>query len=211
MQLLTAFLQILAAVAGVAAQSQAPRDLFDQLFDRTLAKRQSIQSIRARFTETTVSSLLARPLVSHGIVVAAPPARVLMTYTDPERRIVLIDRKSLTVVWPDRGQRETIDIAQMQKRIDQYFTQATVAQLRGMFEITAAADSVLRDTDRVDMVPKRKQIRQGLERLELWIDRETLMLAQMRMELADGDTKTIRLEDVAVNVPITDDTFRVPR
>jgi len=211
MQLLTAFLQILAAVAGVAAQSQAPRDLFDQLFDRTLAKRQSIQSIRARFTETTVSSLLARPLVSHGIVVAAPPARVLMTYTDPERRIVLIDRKSLTVVWPDRGQRETIDIAQMQKRIDQYFTQATVAQLRGMFEITAAADSVLRDTDRVDMVPKRKQIRQGLERLELWIDRETLMLAQMRMVLADGDTKTIRLEDVAVNVPITDDTFRVPR
>jgi len=211
MQLLTAFLQILAAVAGVAAQSQAPRDLFDQLFDRTLAKRQSIQSIRARFTETTVSSLLARPLVSHGIVVAAPPARVLMTYTDPERRIVLIDRKSLTVIWPDRGQRETIDIAQMQKRIDQYFTQATVAQLRGMFEITAAADSVLRDTDRVDMVPKRKQIRQGLERLELWIDRETLMLAQMRMELADGDTKTIRLEDVAVNVPITDDTFRVPR
>lgn len=211
MQQLTAFLQILAAVAGVAAQSQPPRDLFDQLFDRTLAKRQSIQSIRARFTETTVSSLLARPLVSHGIVVAAPPARVLMTYTDPERRIVLIDRKSLTVTWPDRGQRETIDIAQMQKRIDQYFTQATVAQLRGMFEIRAAADGVLRDTDRVDMVPKRKQIRQGLERLELWIDRETLMLAQMRMVLADGDTKTIRLEDVAVNVPITDDTFRVPR
>jgi outer membrane lipoprotein-sorting protein len=211
MQQLTAFLQILAAVAGVAAQSQAPRDLFDQLFDRTLAKRQSIQSIRARFTETTVSSLLAKPLVAHGIVVAAPPARVLMTYTDPERRIVLIDRKSLNVIWPDRGQRETIDIAQMQKRIDQYFTQATVAQLRGMFEIKAAADSVLRDTDRVDMVPKRKQIRQGLERLELWIDRETLMLAQMRMVLADGDTKTIRLAEVAVNVPITDDTFRVPR
>ena len=50
------------------------------------------------------------------------------------------------------------------------------------------------------MRPKRKQIREGLERLELWIDRDTLMLAQMRMSFPGGDTKTIRLEDLAVNV-----------
>jgi outer membrane lipoprotein-sorting protein len=205
-----AILQIL-AVATVIAQSQAPRDLFDQLFARTLAKRQSIHSIRARFTETTVSTLLAKPIVSHGTVVAAPPARVLMTYTDPERRIVLIDGKFLNVMWPDRRERETIDIGQMQKRIDQYFTRATLGQLRGLFEITAEPDSVLRGTDRVEMRPKRKQIRQGLERLELWIERESLMLAQMRMIFPGGDTTTIRLEEVTVNVPIMDDTFRVPR
>ena len=208
---LVACLQILAPVAALAASSQPARDRFDDLFARTLAKRQSIQSIRAKFTETTVSSLLAKPLVAHGTVIAAPPARVLMTYTDPERRIVLIDGKSLNVIWPDRNERETIDIARMQKRIDQYFTQATLNQLRGMFTITAEPDSVLRAADRVDMRPKRKQIREGLERLELWIDRDTLMLAQMRMSFPGGDTKTIRLEDLAVNVPIADETFRVPR
>ena len=202
-------LQLFAAAALVASQAPAPNDSFDQLFARTLAKRQSIHSIRARFTETTTSSLLERPLVSHGTVIAAPPSRVLMTYTDPERRAIAIDSKSLLVDWPDRREREKIDISQMQKRIDQYFTHATIGQLRSMFDITAQPDSVIRETDRVDMRPKRKQIKEGLERLEIWIDRESLLLVQLQMTFAGGDRKTIRLDDVTVNVPITDEIFLI--
>ena len=202
-------LQLFAAAALVASQATVQKDLFDQLFARTLEKRQSIHSIRARFTETTTSSLLERPLVSHGTVIAAPPSRVLMTYTDPERRAVAIDSRSLLVDWPDRREREKIDISQMQKRIDQYFTHATIGQLRSMFEITAQPDSVIRETDRVDMRPKRKQIKEGLERLEIWIDRESLLLVQLQMTFAGGDRKTIRLDDVTVNVPVTDEMFLI--
>jgi outer membrane lipoprotein-sorting protein len=202
-------LQLVAAAALVASQAPVQKDLFDQLFARTLEKRQSIHSIRARFTETTTSSLLERPLVSHGTVIAAPPSRVLMTYTDPERRAIAIDSKSLLVDWPDRREREKIDISQMQKRIDQYFTHATIGQLRSMFDITAQPDSVIRESDRVDMRPKRKQIKEGLERLEIWIDRESLLLVQLQMTFAGGDRKTIRLDDVTVNVPITDEMFLI--
>ena len=209
MLLASALLHLTAAVALVASQATAPGDLFDQLFARTLAKRQSIQSIRARFTETTTSSLLEKPLVSHGTVIAAPPSRVLMTYTDSERRTVAIDGKALVVSWPDRRERETIDISQTQKRIDQYFTQASIGQLRSMFEIAAQPDSAIRGTDRVDMRPRRKQIKEGLDRLELWIDRESLLLVQMQMTFPGGDRKTIRLEDVVVNAPVNDGTFRI--
>ena len=188
---LPALLLILSTAVIAAAHVQKPVDPFDRLFARTLATRQSIHSIRATFTETDVSSLLAKPLVSHGVVVAAPPARVLMTYTDPARRIVLIDGTSLTVVWPDTNERERVDIARTQKRIDQYFTQASLAELRGLFEITTEPDSLLRETDRVDMRPKPKRIRAGLDRLELWIDRETLLPAQMRMIFPGGDAKTV--------------------
>ena len=209
MLLASALLHLTAAVALVASKATAPGDLFDQLFARTLAKRQSIQSIRARFTETTTSSLLEKPLVSHGTVIAAPPSRVLMTYTDPERRTVAIDSKTLLVSWPDRRERETIDISRTQKRIDQYFTQASIGQLRSMFEIAAQPDSAIRGTDRVDMRPRRKQIKEGLDRLELWIDRESLLLVQMQMTFPGGDRKTIRLEDVVVNAPVNDGTFRI--
>jgi outer membrane lipoprotein-sorting protein len=202
-------LQLFTAAALVAAQTPAAKDSFDALFARTLEKRQSIHSIRARFTETTTSSLLEKPLVSHGTVLAAPPLRVLMTYTDPERRMIAIDAKSLVVAWPDRHERETIDISQTQKRIDQYFTHASIGQLRSMFEITAASDPAIRGTDRLDMRPKRKQIKEGLERLEIWIDRETLLMVQLQMTFPGGDRKTIRLDDVAVNVPVTDDMFRI--
>jgi outer membrane lipoprotein-sorting protein len=201
----------MASAAIVSAQKPAPNDLFDRLFEKSLVRRESIHSIRAKFTETSVSTLLEKPLVARGTVVAAPPARVMMTYTEPERRLVAIDGKTLTVVWPDRHERETIDIAQMQKRIDHYFTQADVAQLRSMFDIRAEPDTTLPRTDRVDMQPKRKQIKEGLERLRLWIDRDTLLLSQMEMTFRGGDKKTIRLEDVEVNVPVTDDDFRIKR
>lgn len=209
MMRLVAVLALIVTSLAMSAQDTRPRDLFEELFARTMVKRQSIHSIRAKFIETTTSSLLQRPLVAHGTVVAAPPMHVLMTYTDPERRLVLIDATSLTIVWPDRNEREKIDIEQTQKRIDQYFTQASLAQLRSMFDIDAEPDRLLAGTDRVEMRPKRKQIKEGLEKLELWIDRETLLLQQMQMSFPAGDTKTIRLEDVTVNGPITDETFRI--
>jgi outer membrane lipoprotein-sorting protein len=210
MLLLPALVQVIALAALIASQGAASKDLFDQIFNRTLARRQSTHSIRARFTETTTSSLLAKPLVSHGTLVAALPARVLMTYADSERRTVAIDEKTLVVAWPDRQERERIDISRIQKRIDQYFAQATIAQLRSMFEITAEADTVLQETDRIDMRPKRKQINEGLERLELWIDRARLLPVQMQMTFPGGDRKTIKLEEVVVNPPVTEETFRIP-
>jgi outer membrane lipoprotein-sorting protein len=204
--LVTALLHLLISIAAPPA---AKDDLFTQLFDRSVIAQQSIKSIQARFTETTTSSLLDRPIVTHGTIVAAPPARVLMTYTEPERRTITMDGKSLLVAWPDRGQREKIDISQTQKRIDQYFSHASVDQLRSMFDIVAEHEPGKRDIDRIDMRPKRKQIKQGLERLELWIDTQRNLLVQMQMTFPGGDRKTIVLEDILVNVPVTDDLFRV--
>ena len=84
-----------------------------------------MRSIRARFTETTTSSLLVKPLVAHGTVIGASPARVRMTYTDPEAKTIAMDGKTLLVAWAGRRERERIDITDMQKRIDQYFTRAS--------------------------------------------------------------------------------------
>jgi outer membrane lipoprotein-sorting protein len=199
----------LAAMALLSSHLAGPPDVFDQLYAQTLAKRQSLRSMRAQFTETTTSALLETPLVSHGTIIAAPPARVLMTYTRPERRTITLDGTSLVVVWPGRDEREKIDISQTRNRIDHYFTQATPAQLRSMFDIHAEPDAGVPDTIRVAMRPKRKAMREGLERLELWIDRESLVLTQMLMTFPGGETKRITLDSIETNVPVTDETFRI--
>jgi outer membrane lipoprotein-sorting protein len=206
--LLVQLLMVVSLATGQAAASRGT-DLFSQIYTRGVARQRSLQSIRARFTETTVSSLLVKPIVARGTVVAASPARVRMTYTDPEPRTIAMDGQSLTVLWPQRGERERIDITATEKRIDRYFTHASLDDLRGMFDITAEPDPAIRRADRVDMKPKRKQIKQGLERLELWINREDDMLVQMRLTFPGGDQDTISLEDIAINVPVSDDTFRI--
>lgn len=78
-----------------------------------------------------------------------------------------------------------------------------------MFKIAAQPDPVIHETDRIDLRPRRKQIREGLEWLEIWIDRESLLLVQLQMTFPGGDKKTIRLDDDTVNVPVTDETFLI--
>ncbi len=134
-----------------------------------------------------------------------------MIYREPDRHSVIIDGKSLAIEWPDRREQQVIDISNMQKRIEHYFAHASIAQLRSMFEISAAPDATVAGRIRIDMRPKRKQVRDGLERLELWIDRDQLLLSQLRMTFPGGDQKTIRLEELTVNIPIAAGTFQIRR
>ncbi len=52
------------------------------------------------------------------------------------------------------------------------------------------------------MVPKRKQIREGLTRLELWLDQSSLLLSAMRMTFPNGDTKMMAFDRRGANAPL---------
>lgn len=199
---------LLLSLVSLQTPSPRPGDLFAEIFQRGVARQKTLKSIRATFTETTTSSLLVKPIVAKGTIIAAPPAKVRMTYMEPEPKTIVMDGRTLTVAWPKRGERERIDIRETQKRIDQYFTNASLSELRKSFDIKAEPDASLRRADHVEMTPKRKQIRQGLEKLELWIDRESVMLVQMRLAFPGGDQKTIVLSDLMVDAPVSDETFQ---
>jgi outer membrane lipoprotein-sorting protein len=201
---------LLAALVLGAASVPAASDLFDEIFARARPLQARMKSIRGRFTETTVSSLLAHPTVAKGTFVAATnPPRLVLRYSSPDRKVVAMNGNRLAVIWPDRGESEVLDITQTMKRVDRYFTDADPKQLRRMFDVRAFLDPELAGTYQLDMVPKRKQIRQGLERLQLWIHRDSLTLVQMTMSFPGGDSDTIRLEDQELNAPLAPGTFDV--
>lgn len=195
--------------AATARAEESGRKLFDEIQARSRAVEAKMQTVRARFTETTVSSLLARPLVSKGTLLAAKPPRLRLSYTSPERKTVLMDGARLVVVWPDRGDVERIDLTEIMKRVNQYFTNADARQLRKAFTVTARLDRDPPNTYQIDMAPTRKQVREGLRRLQIWIDRDTLLLRQMTMSFPGGDSDTIRVEDLELNVPLPPDAFTV--
>ena len=203
-------LAFIAVVIGVSisAVDTPAQDRFTEIYNRSLLKQKSVQSIRAKFTETTTSSLLVAPIAAHGTVVAAPPARVLMTYTDPEKKVLTLDGKNMVVKWPDRNERQAMNITDLQKRIDHYFTTASIKELRSMFEIVVKPETPQGRVDLIDMKPTRKQISQGLSQLELWIDRDKDVLTRMRLSFPGGDQKDIKLDAIEFNVPITDAMFK---
>jgi outer membrane lipoprotein-sorting protein len=200
---LAAALAAVAIAAAAPVRAGAPADLFDEIYRRGQPIEDALKTVRARFTETTTSALLVKPLVAEGTLLAVRPHDILLTYTKPERRLVRIDAATLRLVWPDRQLRESKDIRQSQARVQRYFVDKTPDQLRSHFTITAEDDRARPGTWHVVMVPKRKQIRQGVTRIDLWLAQHSSLLETMTLTFAGGDTKTMAFSQVEVNPPIT--------
>jgi hypothetical protein len=192
-----------ALAAGVAAQSEQAVDPLEDLFIRGRAAQESMSHLSATFTETSISPLLVDPLIATGRVTATnQPLHVVMEYSTPEIRTVTLDQTWLVVEWPGRSEREEVNIAQIQSRVQKYFTDASLRDLRRSFDITyAPAPEAGEGTARLTMVPKRRQITAGLSRLELWIEPVRLLLVRMQMEFPSGDVKRFDFRDFRVTGP----------
>ena len=118
----------------------------------------------------------------------------------------------MTVTWPSRNINQTLDIATAQGRVQKYFVNGTAADLRRQFEIDTRDDGAGRPgAYYVSMVPKRKQIRETLARLDLSVNRTSMLLDEMKMTFANGDPKTMTFEDVVANAPLDARTFSLDR
>ena len=60
-------------------------DAFDELYERGRPIEATLRTIRARFTETTTSSLLVQPLVAEGTLIVRRPHDVVLRYSKPGR------------------------------------------------------------------------------------------------------------------------------
>lgn len=191
------------AIAGVGASQpgtlNARADLFDEIYRRGQKQNGSLRALTASFTEATTSALLTKPLMARGTVAVERPSRVVLRYTEPEERLVIIDGNTMTMTWPSRGVRQNRDIGAAQRRVQKYFIDSSPAELRQHFAIAAHERSGLPGYV-VTMVPTRKQIKEGLTRLDLVIDQSSLLLTSMTMTFPNGDTKEMTFTEVKVNV-----------
>ena len=202
-----------AVTASRARQaSGAPLDppvrSFDQLYEEGQRRNAAMKTLTARFTETTTSSLLVRPLIARGIVLVERPARVALRYSQPDDRVIVIDDRTLTSSWPTT---RTLNIATVMNRVQKQFIDGSAADLRREFEIDDRQTLATPDVYHVSMTPKRRQIREALTQLDLWVNRDSLLLSRMRMTFASGDTKTMTFEDVVTNAPLPPGAFERPR
>jgi outer membrane lipoprotein-sorting protein len=195
--------------SSLYSSSARARDLFDELHARGQKRNAGLKTLTASFVETSTSPLLTRPVIARGTVIVERPARVALRYTDPDARVVLIDGDRLTMSWPSANIRSVKDIGASQRRIQKYFVDSSPDELRKHFAVTAQEASEPAATYLVTMVPKRKQILEGMTRLELWLDRTTLLLSAMRTTFPSGDTKLMTFTDVQPNAAIDPSWFKI--
>jgi outer membrane lipoprotein-sorting protein len=183
---------VLLLLAGAA---RPPADLFDDIYTRGQRQNGTVTGVRARFVETSTSTLLREPVVTRGTLVAEMPSRLRLDYTDPAGRVVIVDERQLTLISPG-ADKVVRDITSAQRRAQKYFLNKTPDELRKHFTVRAFRDPQVPGTYQVEMIPTRKQIAQGLRELRIWVDDETLFLSRLRMVFATGDTKAFELHQV---------------
>jgi len=199
---------LLTAWLDAAPVTREP-DLFDDLYARGQKQNAGLKTLTASFVETSTSPLLTKPLIAKGTVAVERPSRVALRYSDPDARVVLIDGDRMTMSWPSANIRSVKDIGASQRRIQKYFVDSSPRELRGHFDVSAREAGDRPGTYLVTMVPKRKQIEEGVTRLELWLDRTSLLLAAMRMTFPGGDTKLMTFTDVKPNAAIDPAWFTI--
>jgi len=200
---------ITTAQAPQSSTDRSRRESFDDLYRRGHQTSAGIQTLTATFTETSTSSLLARPLVARGTLAVQRPARVAMRFIDPEQRVIVIDGDRMTTSWPARKLREVSNISSAQGRVQKYIAADSPAELRKQFDAELRDQSERPRTFEVTLLPKRKQIRDTMTRLDLWIGSSSFLLDGIRMTFANGDTKTIVFEDVVLNPALDAKAFAI--
>jgi len=191
------------------ASDSSVHESFDDVYDRGQLATASIKTLTAQFVETTASTLLTTPLVARGTLSVERPTRVIVRYETPEPHVVLIDGNRLTLSWPGRHLHEVTDIGAAQGRVQKYFLKSSAAELRKQFAVDDRTAGDRPGKYHVSMVAKRKQIRETLARLDLWIDRSTNLLSEMQMRFANGDTKTMTFDHIVPNAVLAPGTFNV--
>lgn len=196
----------------LAARQNAPaaKPSFDELYSRGQKTNASIQTLTARFTEKTTSALLSGAVEERGSLYVQRPSRVLMRYEEPAGKTVLIDGKRMIIVVPSQKLRQTLNIEDAQGRV-QGMLKSDAGDLRRLFDIQLQDRSARPGTHEVLMTPKRKQIRENLTRLELWVPDTTGLLEAMRMTFASGESKLMEFRDVVPNAVIDPAVFAAPQ
>ncbi len=201
-----------ASPAPAAQERTRPQDddLFDEIYRRGAPLEQSLKAVSASFVETSTSTLLKAPQTARGTVVAERPNRVRLEYAGSDTRTVIVDGNTLALDWPARNIRETRDIGGTMRRASRFFERTSPAELRKHFDITAIVAPDRPGTWLVTFTPRRKQMREGVSRVHLWIDRSSLMLQALKMDYPGGDTRLMEFADVRINPPVAADAFTPP-
>jgi outer membrane lipoprotein-sorting protein len=193
--------------AGQTTSATTPGDLFDEIYRRGAPVEKTLKTVSASFVETNTSTLLKAPQVARGTLVGRRPSQVRLAYAGADARTVIVDGNRLALDWPSRNIKETRDITGTMRRAERFFLMSTPVELRKHFDIVAVEAADRAGAWRVTFTPKRKQMREGVSRVHLWIDKGSLVLHALQMEYPGGDTRLMEFSDVRINPPVAADAF----
>jgi outer membrane lipoprotein-sorting protein len=164
------------------------------------------RTITGRFVQTKRLSLLNEDLVSTGSFVFKQPDHVLWKVEEPRPMAVLVTGQEVRIPGlPDQDRRAmaTGPIPAMFRQLGAILT-GSVETAKQDFDMTAHEEG---KSIRVKMVPREPQARRVFRELHVSFSGEHLLVQEIRLENALGDSLDISFSEVQRNRDVSDSTF----
>ncbi len=202
--LLAAVTLLAGALAAAAPVPSSPGDArLQAVIERFDAAQARIQRISAHFREVKTMALLREPVVQSGQFFHTKPDKFLWEYTQPERKLLMLNGKSIIGYYPAQKRAEEIR-TRFSKRIVKYLGLGSVLQdLAEEYEMSLSQENDLKGTDLLVLTPKKRRVQKRLAEVRIWLDREISQPRQMEYLEADGDKTLFTFSGIEINPEIS--------
>ncbi len=202
---LAASLILLATVRAAAGQDpQAVLRRADRALD-------GLQTLRAEFVQRVRNPLLEKTSTGRGTLLYRAPDRFRIEYTDPAGDVVVNDGRQVWIYLPSSQPGQVI--RQPADRSAALNPLTYLRDLRAGYRATDAGQESIagHPTDHLALLPNDPTAQ--FETLDVWVDRESGLLRQVRTSTSDGveTTYTFGVLEPGTRIDAARFRFRVPR
>lgn len=191
-------------------------------------------SLTTKFLQIKHLALLTEPVRNEGWFYFSKPDKMCWEYGEPDPLVMWINSDNLTMYYPDLKKAEVLDISNFKGRMQQAmgFGQSSKVlrkyyriQLQSEFQYDPTVkerpqfippdfhelaqgnlDKPL-DLAYLELLPKKRSIQKRIEKVSLWINKETWLPQCIQYEQANGDRSTMFLKEVYRDQPIPAEKF----
>ena len=213
---LTAFLLVgsgalIRAAQATAARAQAASvELGDaeaivRRADRALA---ALETLRADFTQRVENPILEKTTIGRGTIAYRAPDRFRIAYSDPAGDLVVNDGTQVWIYLPSSQPGQVIRQPAAESGVQNPITY--LRDLRTGHAVRQAGTETIggRAADHLVLTPTPEALDGAFERMDVWVDRASGLLRQVRTETSDGIVTTYTFGKLEPNAALADSLFR---
>jgi len=129
--------------------------------------------------------------------------RMLVNLTQPDPKTVALQGRKLEVYYPKMQVVDEFDVGKSRELLDQFFLMGfgtSRADLLSAYTIRLVGPDTVdgQKTQRLELIPKSKEVRQHLNKLELWISEGGYPI-QQKFYLPGGDYMLVTYSEMKIN------------
>jgi outer membrane lipoprotein-sorting protein len=199
---------VLCAVTLAAAPLHAAAPVtLAEVVKKVQEQQKKTTTLQAEFRQEKELALLSKPEVSTGNFTYSKPNNVLWSYDAPKRVQMVIAGGTLTTYYPDLAKAEKIDVKRFEDRIFKYMgASGAIEELARYFDFTFT-NTPSKPQFVLDLKPKTRTVAKRVQRIKLWIDKQTYLTSKIEYVEGDGDVTRYEFNNIRVNEPVPASRF----